>query len=110
MVNPVKRKGSKEKELVFPGENIEKVIKQMKIGKKEREQVKLVEDWNSKHSVGIEVIVTKDDKTERRTKTRSAALMLGASGEYPGHTAVIWVDGVPGCYALERARAADVKA
>jgi len=69
----------------------------MKIGKKEKEQVKLVQDWNIMYPVGIDVIVRKDDGTEVtsagfrtdikdelrffRTKTRSAAYMLGASGE-----------------------------
>lgn len=41
-----------------------------------------------------------------RIKTRSAAYMLGASGDYPGHTAVIMLDGISGCYALDRVREA----
>jgi len=88
----------------------------MRIGTKEKEQVKLVEDWNAKHPViGIDVIVTKDSstwkksyipegKSEVKTKTRSLAYMLGASGDYIGHTAVIQLDGISGCYALERVR------
>jgi len=78
----------------------------MKIGKEEKKQVKLVQDWNIMHSVGIDAIVTKDDETEQRTKTCSAAYMLGASGDYIGHTAVIQLDGISGCYALERVREA----
>ncbi len=78
----------------------------MKIGK-EKKQVKLVEDWNAKHPVGIDVIVTKDDKSEQRTKTCSAACMLGESRDYPGHTAVIMLDGISGCYALDRVRPED---
>jgi len=58
------------------------------------------------HSVGTDVIVTKDDGTEIKTKTRSAAYMLGASGDYPGHTAVIQLEGISGCYALDRVREA----
>lgn len=76
----------------------------MKIGKEEQKQVKLVQDWNAMHPVGIDVIVKKDDQTEQRTTTRSAAYMLGANGDYPGHTAVIMLDGISGCYELERVR------
>lgn len=47
----------------------------MKIGKNEKKQLKLVEEWNAKHPAGIDVIVKKDDQTEQRTKTRSAAYM-----------------------------------
>ena len=78
----------------------------MKIGEQEKKQVKLVEEWNIMHSVGTDVIVTKDDGTEIKTKTRSAAYMLGASGDYPGHTAVIQLEGISGCYALDRVREA----
>lgn len=77
----------------------------MKISKHEKKQVKLVDDWNKNHPVvGIDVIVKKDDETEQNTKTRSAAWMLGATGTYPGHTAVILLEGISGCYTLERVR------
>ena len=77
----------------------------MKISKHEKKQVKLVDDWNKNHPViGIDVIVKKDDETEQSTKTRSAAWMLGATGDYPGHTAVILLEGISGCYALDRVR------
>lgn len=82
---------------IFQGENdMKKSIK----------EIKLVQDWNVMHPVGIEVIVTKDDETEQMTKTRSGAYLLGASGDYPGHTAVIMLEGMSGCYALERVREA----
>ncbi len=85
----------------------------MKIGKNEKKQVKLVEDWNAKHPIGTDVIVIKDSSTWKtsfvpepdgsfKTKTRSLAYMLGASGDYPGHTAVIMLVGISGCYALDR--------
>jgi hypothetical protein len=78
----------------------------MKIGNEEKKQVKLVQDWNVMHPVGIDVIVTKDDETEQKTKTRSGAYLLGVSGDYPGHTAVIQLEGIAGCYELERVREA----
>lgn len=68
--------------------------------KKSLKQIRLVQDWNVMHPVGIEVIVTKDDGTEMRTKTRSGAWLLD------GHTAAILLDGIDGCYALERVREA----
>lgn len=59
-----------------------------------------VADWNAAHAVGIEVIVTKDRGEQIRTRTHSVARLLS------GHTAVIWLDGISGCYALERVRPA----
>lgn len=76
------------------------------MGKKEREQVKLVNDWNKVHKIGTDVIVTMDDKKEMRTKTISLAVMLGEFRAYPGHTAVIFLEGISGCYMLERVRPA----
>jgi hypothetical protein len=76
----------------------------MKVGKEEKKQVKLAQDWNLKNKVGIAVIVTKDDLSKVQTKTRSKAFMLGKNGDYPGHTAVIQLDGISGSYALERVR------
>lgn len=77
----------------------------MKAGKAEKKQVDLVNAWNQEHQPGINVIVTMDDKKEVRTKTRSEAQMLGACRDYPGHTAVIWLEGISGCYSLDRVRA-----
>lgn len=77
----------------------------MKAGKKEKEQLKLVDDWNKDHKPGIDVIVKKDDESEVRTKTRSEAYMLGASGDYPGHTAMIMLEDISGCYSLDRVHA-----
>lgn len=56
--------------------------------------------WNSAHPVGTAVIVTRDMGEEQPTKTRSTAYVLS------GHTAVIFVDGISGCYLLERVRPA----
>jgi hypothetical protein len=63
----------------------------------------LVEKWKSVPE-GTPVIVTKDDGTEFKTKTRSIPWMLGASSRDPGHTAVIMVDGISGGYGLWRVR------
>lgn len=57
-----------------------------------------VKFWNEEHAIGTPVIVTRDNGEELRTKTRSAAWVLS------GHSAVIMVDGISGCYALERVR------
>lgn len=63
----------------------------------------LVEEWKSVPE-GTPVIVTKDDGTEVKTKTRSIPWMLGASSRDPGHTAVIMVEGISGGYGLWRVR------
>lgn len=57
--------------------------------------------WNAKHAVGTVVDVTKDLGNVVRTKTRSEAQVLS------GHTPVIWLDGISGCYLLERVKAVD---
>jgi hypothetical protein len=55
-----------------------------------------VNDWNKKHAEGIAVKVKKDNGVEAFTVTTSKAWMLG------GHTPVIMLRGISGCYALER--------
>lgn len=57
-----------------------------------------INKWNRKHAVGAAVIVTKDDGSELETITESAACILG------GHSAVIFVKGISGAYALHRVR------
>lgn len=60
-------------------------------------QQRAVEDWNQKHpNAGVPVTVRLDSGAELETKTTSQASLLG------GHSAVIWLEGVKGCYALER--------
>lgn len=58
-----------------------------------------VDDWNRAHQVGIEVEYRLDDGAVKQTRTRSEAWVLS------GHTAVIMLDGVAGCYALHRVTA-----
>jgi hypothetical protein len=69
-------------------------------------QLKLVAQWNALFPVGTPVTVEMDSQETRITTTRSPAQMLGAepSRNDPGHTAVIWLDGIEGCYALSRVR------
>jgi hypothetical protein len=50
------------------------------------------------YPVGTVVDVTRDNGSVQRTKTRSAAEVMGCE-------AVIWLEGIAGCYALSRVRA-----
>lgn len=52
--------------------------------------------WNAKHQVGDAVDVRMDSGEVKRTTTRSPAEMLS------GHTAVIWLNNISGCYMLDR--------
>ena len=63
-----------------------------------------VENWNKCNPEGTDVTVLKDSGEIVTTKTRSKAYMLGASSSHPGHTPVILVNGISGCYALDRIR------
>lgn len=64
-----------------------------------KQQFKMVSEWNKAHPAGTKVTVAKDDQTTLETETTSEAWMLG------GHTAVINVRGITGCYALQRVTA-----
>ena len=66
--------------------------------KRKPSQQRAVDNWNAKHAVGTEVTLTKDNGDVIRTKTRSEAEVLS------GHTAVIWLEGVTGCYLLDRVK------
>jgi hypothetical protein len=65
-----------------------------------RGTIAAVNRWNKNHPPETPVVLTKDDGSEVETKTRSGAWLLG------GHTAVVMVEGISGCYLLERVRAA----
>lgn len=53
--------------------------------------------FNAANPVGADVLVMLDGKDEPfKTKTRSLAEILS------GHSAVIWLEDVSGCYLLER--------
>lgn len=55
-----------------------------------------VDAWNSKHGIGADVTVRLDDGRLVTTKTASDAYVLG------GHSPVLFLVGVKGCYALDR--------
>lgn len=55
-----------------------------------------VDDFNARYSVGQLVSVRRDSGDAVITKTRSKAEILS------GHSAVIWVEGISGCYLLDR--------
>lgn len=60
---------------------------------------KKVNKWNASHGPGTRVLVKLDNGDIRGTVTRSRAELLG------GHSAVIWLEGIPGCYSLDRVEA-----
>ena len=55
--------------------------------------------FNAAHQVGAVVSVKMDSGEIRNTITTSHAQVMGS------HTAVIWLDGISGCYDLERVTA-----
>lgn len=57
-----------------------------------------VENWNLKNPVGTAVVVTKDDRKTVETVTTSEAYVMG------GHSAVVHLRDVRGCYMLDRVR------
>jgi hypothetical protein len=61
-----------------------------------REMELEVENWNLKHPVGTPVRVRLDDGQVVHTATISKAEMLS------GHTPVIWLEHIRGCYLLSR--------
>ena len=56
------------------------------------------DDWNAKNHVGCNVVLQKDSGEQFPTVTTSEAQVLS------GHSAVIWVKGVSGCYLLDRVK------
>jgi hypothetical protein len=59
--------------------------------------------WNEKYPIGTPVMVKKDNGVEYLSRTRSEASVLS------GHSAVIFVDGISGCYLLSRVSPARVE-
>lgn len=57
-----------------------------------------VEAWNKHRPIGASVEVKRDNGTISYTVTTSAAWLLG------GHTPVIMLRGISGCYALDRVK------
>lgn len=65
-----------------------------------KEQQARVNVWNRKHAVGTQVWVRLDDGSLKASETLSEATLLS------GHTAVIMLKGIVGCYLLSRVTAA----
>ena len=57
---------------------------------------KQVDEFNARYPVGQMVTVRRDAGNGILTKTRSEAQVLS------GHSAVIWLEGISGCYLLDR--------
>ncbi len=54
------------------------------------------DEFNATNPPGTKVIVQLDSGEVAYTTTRSAAEVLS------GHSAVVWLDGIRGCYLLDR--------
>ena len=61
-----------------------------------QEQCQMVRNFNQCCPTGQKVKITNDDKSTFEAKTRTPAQLLS------GHTAVVWLEDVAGCYALTR--------
>lgn len=71
----------------------------MRRSRTKRSAQRVADIWNTANPViGTPVTVTLDTGEQRETVTRSAAEVLG------GHTAVVWLEGIVGCYDLRRVR------
>lgn len=57
---------------------------------------KQCDTFNARFPVGQSVSVRKDDGAGVLTQTRAPAEVLS------GHSAVIWLEGISGCYLLDR--------
>lgn len=64
-----------------------------KSAKKLQEQC---DDFNRRYPVGQRVCVKKDNGEGMETVTKTQAEVM------QGHSAVIWVEGITGCYLLDR--------
>lgn len=67
-------------------------------------QQRKVDDWNARYPVGQAVNVRIDGGGTVQTKTRSPAELMS------GHSAVIWLEGVSGCYLLSHVTAVEREA
>lgn len=57
--------------------------------------------WNERNPIGTRVLVQKDNGVKYPTRTRSEASVLS------GHSAVIYLEGISGCYLLSRVTVAE---
>ncbi|WIW89272.1 hypothetical protein K3M67_04670 [Sphingobium sp. V4] len=56
------------------------------------------DEWNKRYPIGQAVVVRLDSGEDLHTKTSTEAQLLS------GHSAVIWLDGISGCYLLGRVK------
>ena len=66
---------------------------------------RICDEWNATNPVGSTVMVKldgEDEPVETTTQTKASVLS--------GHTPVIWLNGVSGCYKLTHVRAASTEA
>jgi hypothetical protein len=63
---------------------------------KPKDAQRQVDQWNARYPVGQSVSVRRDNGEDMVTKTIAPAELLS------GHSAVIWLEGVSGCYLLGR--------
>lgn len=64
--------------------------------RREQKLQQACDDFNARYMVGTPVNLRRDNGDIVQTATRSPAEVLS------GHSAVIWLDGVRGCYLLDR--------
>ncbi len=57
---------------------------------------RLVDAFNKKNPVGTSVTVVKDRGEKVETRVKYPAEVLS------GHTPVVWLEGISGCYCLDR--------
>ncbi|MEG6552271.1 hypothetical protein V6C53_18740 [Desulfocurvibacter africanus] len=67
--------------------------------KQQAKEQSLCEAWNASHPVGTVVSILRDNGNTTQTRTVSEAQVLN------GHTAMVWLEGISGCYALKRVTA-----
>lgn len=63
---------------------------------KPKDEQRKVDLWNAQYPVGHAVTIRRDSGNTITTKTTAPAELLS------GHSAVIWLEGVSGCYLLSR--------
>lgn len=74
------------------------MITKSRIAIRNTDPTNVVETWNKKHPAGTPVEVTRDNGSLEETTTTSEAWVLG------GHSAVVQLAGIAGCYSLNRVR------
>jgi hypothetical protein len=69
-----------------------------------KKQQQAADNWNARHAVGAAVTVQRDNGVILHTTTRSKAWVVESG------IAVVQVEGIAGCYALERVQPSEQQA